>query len=107
MPSPYHKVSDMVASKTSSTNENTKGRNYITQFLPFVNILQMGKSVCRNNRDDVPLPVEFHFVYAHLPMCTRNATTAIYEIRVDAMIYNAPVVTIGNLTDAVLPLLYF
>lgn len=54
-------------------------------------------SVCRNYGDDVAGFVELHNINAYLTMSARDTVAGIYESRIDAMIYYAPVITIGNL----------
>ena len=52
------------------------------------------KSVCRNDRNDVAVLVELHDIDAHFSVYTR---TIFKESRIDAVIDDAPVITIGNL----------
>lgn len=54
-------------------------------------------SVCRDYGDNVAGFVELHDIDAYLSMRTRNTVAGIYELRIDAMIYYAPVISIRHL----------
>jgi hypothetical protein len=63
------------------------------------------KSVCRNYGDDVAVLVELHDIDADFTMGAGNSTATIDVFGIDAMIYYTPIVTVGNLINALLALL--